>query len=79
MILPVEMNGNRDTLWMTELEIIFGLPIHYTDTGNLQIGKRQQLLGRAWSVPVVKHILQPLTLYFKCERNKSVKQKNLTA
>jgi hypothetical protein len=66
-IFPVKMNGNGDTLWMTELENIFGLPIHYTDTGNLQLSKRRQLLGRAWSVPVVKHILQPLRSFFKCE------------
>jgi hypothetical protein len=66
-IFPVKMDGNTDTLWMTELEAIFGLPTHYTDTGNLQLSKRRQLLGRAWSVPVVKHIFQPLQFYFKCE------------
>ncbi|KDR07778.1 DNA (cytosine-5)-methyltransferase 3B [Zootermopsis nevadensis] len=72
-IFRANMNGNMDTLWMTELEVVFGLPLHYTDTGNLHFSKRQQLLGRAWSVPVVKHILQPLKFYFKCEGQKSVK------
>jgi hypothetical protein len=78
MIFPVQMNGKTDTLWITELEVIFGLPIHYTDTGNLQISKRQQLLGRAWSVPVVKHILQPLLFHFRCKENKYGRQKEIT-
>jgi hypothetical protein len=65
MIYPVEMDGNGDTLWMTELEKIFGFPVHYTDTGNLGISKRQQLLGRAWSVPVVECLLKPLKDTFK--------------
>jgi hypothetical protein len=68
MAFPVEMNGNTDTLWITELETIFGFPRHYTDTGYMSFSKRQHLLGKAWSVQVVKHILQPLKLYFKCER-----------
>ena len=67
MISPVEMNGNADTLWMTELETIFGFPIHYTDFGNMSISRRQKVLGKAWSVHVVKHILQPLKHYFECE------------
>jgi hypothetical protein len=65
---PVEMEGIKDLLWMTELERIFGLPIHYTDVGNLPISKRQQLLGRSWSVPVVKWIFQPLKSHFKCQK-----------
>ncbi|CAL1294732.1 unnamed protein product [Larinioides sclopetarius] len=64
-LLPVEMNGEYDVLWITELERIFGFPIHYTDTGNLNIQKRQELLGRSWSVPVIKDILQPLKNFFK--------------
>ncbi|GFG38570.1 hypothetical protein Cfor_01628 [Coptotermes formosanus] len=67
MAFPVTMNGNADTLWMTELETIFGFPVHYTDAGNMSISKRQQLLGKAWSVHAVKHILQSLKLYFECE------------
>jgi hypothetical protein len=69
MVFPVKINGNMDTLWMAELEVIFGLLIHYTDTGNLQLSK-PQLLSRACSVPVVKHILQPLKFYFKHEEKK---------
>jgi site-specific DNA-cytosine methylase len=60
------MDGSKDTLWMTELERVFGFPTHYTDIGNLAISKRQQLLGRAWSVPVAKWIFEPLKAYFKC-------------
>jgi len=75
MAFPVEMNGNADTLWMTELETIFGLPIHYTDAGNMSITKRQYLLGKAWSVHVVKHILQSLKLYFECQSTVSKKQR----
>jgi site-specific DNA-cytosine methylase len=65
MTHPVIMNGKEDTLWMTELEKIFGFPLHYTDTGNLGISKRQQLLGRAWSVPVVEYLLEALKKRFK--------------
>lgn len=78
MIYPVEMEGNADTLWITELETIFGFPIHYTDTGNLGISKRQQLLGRAWSVPVVECLLKPLKLYFKCGKKQSRYRRVLT-
>jgi len=67
MAFPVEMNGNADTLWVTEVETILGLPIHYTDAQNMSITKRQHLLGEAWSVHVVKHVLQPLRLFFECE------------
>jgi len=67
MTFPVEMNGVADILWMTEVEVILGLPIHYTDNGEMSITKREQLLGGAWSVHVVKHVLQSLRLYFECE------------
>lgn len=43
---------------------IFGFPSHYTDVGNTSLKERQALLGRAWSVPVIEHILQPLTKYY---------------
>ncbi|GBN49537.1 DNA (cytosine-5)-methyltransferase 3B [Araneus ventricosus] len=68
-LLPVETNGGYDVLWVTELERIFGFPIHYTDTGNLNIQKRRELLGRSWSVPVIKDILQPLKSFFKTKDN----------
>ena len=75
MAFPVEMDGNADTLWMTELETIFGFPFHYTDAGNVSLTKRQRLLGKAWSVHVVKHILQSLKIYFQCVRTVSKKQR----
>ena len=75
MAFPVEMDGNADTLWMTELETIFGFPFHYTDAGNVSLTKRQRLLGKAWSVHVVKHILQSLKIYFQCERTVSKKKR----
>jgi hypothetical protein len=63
---------------MAELETIFGLPINYTDAGNMSIAKRQHL-GKAWSVHVLKHILRSLKLYFKCESTVSGKQRKWTA
>ncbi|KAF6027831.1 hypothetical protein EB796_013863 [Bugula neritina] len=60
----VVMNGQSDKLWPTELEKVFGFPEHYTDVGNLAPGKRQKLLGRSWCVPVVEHLLKPLTKLF---------------
>ncbi|XP_077531201.1 DNA (cytosine-5)-methyltransferase 3B-like [Haemaphysalis longicornis] len=64
-VLPVLMGGQRDVLWTTELEEVFGFPRHYTDVGNISLGKRRQLLGKAWSVPVICHILRPLRSFFK--------------
>ncbi|KAK8395723.1 hypothetical protein O3P69_005662 [Scylla paramamosain] len=63
---PVRMNNHGDVPWITEIEKIFGLPPHYTDNGNLTLNERHGLLGRAWSVPVICHIFQPLCQYFSC-------------
>ncbi|KAL1129191.1 hypothetical protein AAG570_013721, partial [Ranatra chinensis] len=63
-IPAVLMNDETDTLWITELEEIFGFPRHFTDVGNLSAKRRRQLLGKAWSVPVVSHILKPLRDFF---------------
>ncbi|XP_033735640.1 DNA (cytosine-5)-methyltransferase 3A-like [Pecten maximus] len=63
-MLPVMMNGKEDNIWISELERVFGFPPHYTDVGNLPTTRRQRLLGKSWSVPVVQHILSPLTQYF---------------
>eukprot|EP00057_Strongylocentrotus_purpuratus_P032374 XP_787412.3 PREDICTED: DNA (cytosine-5)-methyltransferase 3A [Strongylocentrotus purpuratus] len=65
-ILPVIMNGREDGLWSTELERLFGFPDHYTDVGNLSRTARQKLLGKAWSVPVIRHLMAPLKDYFAC-------------
>ncbi|XP_074067983.1 DNA (cytosine-5)-methyltransferase 3B isoform X3 [Macrotis lagotis] len=64
---PVIMNGKEDILWCTELERIFGFPVHYTDVSNMGRGARQKLLGRSWSVPVIRHLFAPLKDYFACE------------
>uniref|UniRef100_A0A3P9K2W4 DNA (cytosine-5-)-methyltransferase n=1 Tax=Oryzias latipes TaxID=8090 RepID=A0A3P9K2W4_ORYLA len=64
---PVLMNGKEDILWCTELERIFGFPVHYTDVSNMGRGARQRLLGRSWSVPVIRHLFAPLKDYFACE------------
>ncbi|XP_015249064.1 PREDICTED: DNA (cytosine-5)-methyltransferase 3B-like [Cyprinodon variegatus] len=64
---PVLMNGKEDVLWCTELERIFGFPVHYTDVSNMGRGARQKLLGRSWSVPVIRHLFAPLKDYFACE------------
>ncbi|KAG7154854.1 DNA (cytosine-5)-methyltransferase 3-like, partial [Homarus americanus] len=61
---PIRMNDIGDVPWSTEIEKIFGFPQHYTDVGNLTPKERQTLLGKSWSVPVVLHILKPLTKYF---------------
>lgn len=44
---------------------LFGFPDHYTDVCNLGRSGRQKLLGKAWSVPVIRHLLSPLKEYFK--------------
>ncbi|XP_019747154.1 DNA (cytosine-5)-methyltransferase 3B-like isoform X2 [Hippocampus comes] len=64
---PVLMNGKEDILWCTELERIFGFPVHYTDVSNMGRGARQKLLGRSWSVPVIRHLFAPLKDFFACD------------
>lgn len=65
--LPVAMNGREDYLWCTELEQIFGFPKHYTDVNNMGRSQRQKVLGRSWSVPVIRHLFAPLKDYFEFE------------
>ena len=43
---------------------LFGFPDHYTDVANLGRHGRHKLLGRAWSVPVIRHLFSPLKDYF---------------
>ncbi|XP_073679162.1 DNA (cytosine-5-)-methyltransferase beta, duplicate b.3 [Garra rufa] len=64
---PIIMNGEDDSLWITELEKIFGFPKHYTDVKNLGRMQRQRVLGKSWSVPVIRHLLAPLKDYFACD------------
>ncbi|KAF3697374.1 DNA (cytosine-5)-methyltransferase 3B [Channa argus] len=66
-LLPVLENGREDILWITELEKIFGFPKHYTDVRNMNRQQRQKVLGKAWSVPVIRHLFAPLKDYFACE------------
>jgi len=62
---PVMFLGEQDRLWMVEIERCFGFPDHYTDVANLHPDKRLVLLGMSWSVPCVRHLMQPLLRYFK--------------
>ncbi|XP_062248688.1 uncharacterized protein LOC133957229 [Platichthys flesus] len=66
-LLPVLHNGKEDNLWITELEKIFGFPKHYTDVRNMSRQERQKVLGKSWSVPVIRHLFAPLKDYFACE------------
>ncbi|KRX73839.1 DNA (cytosine-5)-methyltransferase 3A, partial [Trichinella sp. T6] len=52
-LCPIEMDGRPDTLWITEIEKLFGLPSHYTDVGGLPPAKRQKLIGQGWTVSVL--------------------------
>ncbi|XP_077369408.1 DNA (cytosine-5)-methyltransferase 3C-like isoform X2 [Festucalex cinctus] len=69
--LPVSMNGKDDYLWCTEMEQVFGFPKHYTDVNNMGRTQRQKVLGRSWSVPVIRHLIAPLKDYFECESQHS--------
>lgn len=73
MLHPVkDANNKKDTVWITELEQIFGFPRHYTDTGNISASKRQQLLGRAWSVHVIQYLFRCLLDYYKTKSSDSL-------
>uniref|UniRef100_A0A8C5PD63 DNA (cytosine-5-)-methyltransferase n=1 Tax=Leptobrachium leishanense TaxID=445787 RepID=A0A8C5PD63_9ANUR len=63
---PVYMNDKEDILWCTEMERVFGFPVHYTDVSNMSRLARQRLLGRSWSVPVIRHLFAPLKEYYAC-------------
>ncbi|XP_047470487.1 DNA (cytosine-5)-methyltransferase 3B-like [Penaeus chinensis] len=73
---PIRMNDHGDTPWLTEIEKIFGFPSHYTDVGNTSLKERQALLGRSWSVPVIEHILQPLTKYYLVKEENAIVDEN---
>lgn len=61
---PVIEEGTERLLHIRELELLFGFPEHYTAVGNLSITARRKLIGRAWSVNVVVHILKPLSIIY---------------
>lgn len=62
--LPVAEDGRDTHLLITEQEVLFGFPAHYTDGPNLSISDRRKLLGKAWCVPVVEDLLRPLATLF---------------
>uniref|UniRef100_A0A8C1VYS1 DNA (cytosine-5-)-methyltransferase n=1 Tax=Cyprinus carpio TaxID=7962 RepID=A0A8C1VYS1_CYPCA len=64
---PITANGKDDNIWITEMEKIFGFPKHYTDVKNMGRLQRQRVLGKSWSVPVIRHLLAPLKDYFACD------------
>ncbi|CAK7321817.1 DNA (cytosine-5)-methyltransferase 3A [Vulpes lagopus] len=64
--VPVFMNEKEDILWCTEMERVFGFPVHYTDVSNMGHLATQRLLGQSWSVPVIRHLFTPLKEYFVC-------------
>ena len=43
---------------------LFGFPDHYPNVANLGRHGRHKLLGRAWSVPVIRHLFSPLKEFF---------------
>ncbi|XP_034251362.1 DNA (cytosine-5)-methyltransferase 3C-like [Thrips palmi] len=69
VLLPVIQDGHETGLLITERERLFGFPTHFTDGPNLSIRKRECLLGKAWSVPVVEKILSPLKSIFKLKES----------
>ncbi|XP_078482133.1 DNA (cytosine-5)-methyltransferase 3A-like [Ciona intestinalis] len=62
--LVIQQRDQHDCLWITEIERVFGFPDHYTDVCNLPRTGRLRILGKSWSVPVIKHIFAPLKDYF---------------
>lgn len=65
---PVQMGTDTDTLWIPELEKLFGFPEHYTDVANLPPTRRQKVLGKSWSIPVVRRLLLPLRVVYALTR-----------
>ena len=57
--------------WGIKITVVFvvfysllGLSEHYTDVGHISVSNRRRLLGQAWSIPVIKHLLRPLRAYY---------------
>ena len=65
-VLPILEDGEESALTITEREVLLGFPKHYTDVG-LSLTRRNKLLGRSWSVPVITYLLEPLAhMYIRC-------------
>ncbi|XP_027026902.2 DNA (cytosine-5-)-methyltransferase 3 alpha a isoform X2 [Tachysurus fulvidraco] len=60
------LDGWTDGWTDEERDRVFGFPVHYTDVSNMSRLARQRLLGRSWSVPVIRHLFAPLKEYFAC-------------
>ncbi|XP_065569890.1 DNA (cytosine-5)-methyltransferase 3A-like [Artemia franciscana] len=58
------LTGERDQIWITEIERVFGFPKHYTDVANASFRMRLKMLGSAWSVFVINRIFEPLKKYY---------------
>jgi len=68
-------NSGPDKLWITEIERIFGFPDHYTDVADLSSTHRLKIIGRSWSVPVIKHLFAPLKdFYLSTDENLTKKE-----
>ncbi|XP_071440260.1 DNA (cytosine-5)-methyltransferase 3C-like [Hetaerina americana] len=65
--LPVLMDGTLTSIWVTELEEVFGFPRHFTDVGNLGTQQRLSLLGKSWSTQVIVNIFHSLRHFFYTE------------
>ncbi|XP_046552801.1 DNA (cytosine-5)-methyltransferase 3B-like [Haliotis rubra] len=63
-LFPIEMEGETTGIWISEVERLFGFPPHYTDVGNMPATRRQKLLGKSWSIPIMRNLLTPLRQYF---------------
>lgn len=68
---PVDDNGVDGSLHITEIEKIFGFPLHYTDVADINISRRHVLIGRAWSVAVVQLICGCLKNTFKLKEQEN--------
>ncbi|CAI6377412.1 unnamed protein product [Macrosiphum euphorbiae] len=77
---PVCQDGQYTSLFITEIEQIFGLPQHFTDVADLSISTRQKLLRRAFSGQVIVDVLDLLSGKFakKKSEEKSEEESDLS-
>uniref|UniRef100_A0A3Q3LQB0 DNA (cytosine-5-)-methyltransferase n=1 Tax=Labrus bergylta TaxID=56723 RepID=A0A3Q3LQB0_9LABR len=62
-----DINSANTDLPPLSIPRIFGFPKHYTDVRDMNRLQRQKVLGKAWSVPVIRHLFAPLKDYFSCK------------
>ncbi|XP_052128113.1 uncharacterized protein LOC113213573 [Frankliniella occidentalis] len=63
-----QANGKESYLRLTELEVLFGYSRSWTDTGDLSLSARRQLIGRSFCVPVIASLLEELQILYKYYR-----------